>query len=117
MALSVLGYPSLTAAVLAMYEEGMKPGQIAKRLDRQSSQVSSLISNARGRPRMNFRPDRDMINIPLSGSERLRPYADAREVSISRLAAQVLDVVLRDELVDAILDDGLAASQEETDHG
>lgn len=102
-----LGYPSRTAAVLAMRAQGLTSRQIAQRIGIEIKTVSALEGSA---ARVNREPKRDLpswnsVAIDMDTLRALRPHAARRGVSVTQLARELLHVLADDDLVDALLDD------------
>lgn len=98
----VLGYPTLTDAVLALRAEGLDNDAIAERIDSTPVNVCRLISETRRR-----RPDRAgcAVEIPAAVIAGLGPPAEARGITVAALIVRLLDAAATDALADAILDD------------
>lgn len=94
-AIPISGYPSKTAAVVALREEGLKPAAIAARLGLKARQVHSLEYGNR----------RAVVNIPRDILELLRAPAARRGMSVSGLAIAIIATAALDGVIDAILDD------------
>ena len=105
MAKPIAGFPSRTAAVLAMEERGIDRAEIARRLDLNVSLVSSLILNSRGRPRLPSAEYNGYLRVPFVDRDALLPAAVARRTSISDIAGRLLNAIVEDGLIEAILDD------------
>jgi len=87
-----LGYPSRTAAAVALTGEGKSPQEIAELLDVSVNAVSGLISarNTR-RPK-----ERDLLALPSDVSEALRPIATKQSIEIRELAVALLRKTIRE---------------------
>lgn len=107
-AVSVLGYPSKTEAVVALRAQGLSTRQIAARVGIEVKSVSALEASA-ARPRQRigdatvlrttgFEIDPDIIRA-------LRPFAAQRGMSAPQLARAILRAVVEDDIVGAVLDD------------
>ena len=108
MAHVALGFPTRTAAVLALRAQGVSDRAIAARLDIEVKTVSALaISAARtkrhsgGEPR----PTQPGLHVPSDILSALRPHAVKRGISVSRLALAIIETAVLQDLVDAVLDD------------
>lgn len=99
---AVLGYPSQTAAVQDMLTKGRSRDQIALALNRGKGEVGGIIHGA-GRASMV-----EAVNVPREILDKLKPYADAREINRHELARRLLQVIAAEGMADAILDDGKA---------
>ncbi|MCW2309679.1 hypothetical protein [Rhodobium gokarnense] len=105
----VLGYPSQTAAILAMQEAGLDNDEIGARIGISVKMVTSLAhSGQKGQKRM--RRPFDNLNtqeftLPLDIVHGLRPHAAKRDVTVNELVRRICDAVIEDMIVDAVLDD------------
>ena len=99
-----LGYPSRTAAVLAMRGEGMTMAAIAERIGISVQTVSALEHSAHWR-RGTSGQQRTVV-FPVEVLDQLiRPAAD-RGIGANELARRIVEAVVDDGLIDAVLDDG-----------
>lgn len=98
-----LGYPSQTAAVLALRERGWKTDDIARRLGVAYSRVTSLeLAATKAAVRR-----RDLgIRLPQELTRKLAPHALDRGLSATGLASKIITTVLEEGLLTAVLDDG-----------
>jgi len=104
-----LGYPSRTAAALAMSAEGMNYKEIAHKIGINPGIASSLISGAK-----NKRPSverQKTVCIENEVLEALRPAAIRRGISVNKLCRDLLATIADDDITDAILDDALEIAQ------
>lgn len=102
--------------IIALARQGNPPREIAARMGLDANTVSCLLSYERrkGAPIPYFPTGpgrigrtRFVICDPPAGlREALAPHAAARGMSISELAGALLLAITRDDLVDAVLDDG-----------
>ncbi|MET4130704.1 hypothetical protein [Roseovarius sp. MBR-6] len=105
---------SLDAVVSALAGQAVPASEIARRIGVTPNRVHSVLAYLRRNgaefPRIKMGPS----NAPqgarltrLSGEVRaaLAPYAAARQMSVKALSVQILQIVARDRLVDAIIDD------------
>lgn len=104
------GYPSRTAAVVAWREQGVPTRVIAQRLGIENKTVSALMISAerkatRRATETNWNPPRSALILPEDVKRYLRKPALARGVSVYQLALTIVEIVARDGLADAILDD------------
>ncbi|MBX9860676.1 MAG: hypothetical protein K2Y20_13980 [Sphingomonas sp.] len=111
-AIPCLGYPSRTAAVLALRGEGLSTRDIATRIGIDAKQVAALWGSAAHTDREPRRRSRDPGNIPrhrvgidATSIGRLRHHANRRGIPVDLLIEQIVMVVADDNLVDALLDD------------
>lgn len=108
----VLGYPSRSAACRALRARGLSNGEIVKQFaaDGQtitSKQISALLQYQKSRA--------GLLRVPKIVVERLAPAAAARGISIVELAEELLAVIARDEMVDAVLDDRVSDNNQKED--
>ncbi|PKP66454.1 MAG: hypothetical protein CVT86_02940 [Alphaproteobacteria bacterium HGW-Alphaproteobacteria-8] len=105
---------SLDAAVITLAQQGVRASDIARRLGVTSGRIHTVLHFLRRHgaefPRVKSGPSGDLQGARLtrlSGALRaaLAPYAAARQMSVKALAVQILWIVARDRLVDAIIDD------------
>lgn len=99
------GYPSRTAAMLALADEGLSEAEIALRLGVAPHRVRYVISGAYARQR-----DRRAFALPAPTYGLYRRAAERRGLTAPELIQEILEVVARDGMVDAILDDDAAAA-------
>jgi len=104
------GYPTRTEAVAAFVEAGMPRAEIAARIGIPTKSVSALLGESRrARPADEQVKRRSpQVVLQLTDAQRcaLREHAARRDLSLDRLLFDLLDVIVEDKLVDAILDDG-----------
>jgi hypothetical protein len=111
-AIPCLGYPSRTAAVLALRGEGLSTRDIATRIGIEVKTVAALEGSSARADRQPQRRSRDPGNIPrhrvgidATSLGRLRHHANRRGIPVDLLIEQIVMVVADDNLVDALLDD------------
>lgn len=111
-AIPCLGYPSRTAAVLALRGQGLSTRDIAQRIGIEVKTVAALEGSSARKDRVPVRrsrePDtvhRNRVGIDITSISRLRHHADRRGISVDLLIEQIVMVVADDNLVDALLDD------------
>lgn len=97
-----LGYPSKSAAIVALQEQGWKLREIADRIGMTERQASSLAT--RYRQRLAARKARHSIELDGPLHADLRREASRLGTSVETLTARLLYHLVRDKLVDAILD-------------
>jgi transcriptional regulator len=103
---ATLGYPSRTAAVLALRGQGLDDVEIAGRIGIRRETVAALaISHERGRARRPAEAHGHTVLIPDDILNGLRPHAEVRGISVNELARRIIDTVVDERLVDAVLDD------------
>jgi len=103
-----LGYPSRTAAVLALSALGTSRREIARRIGIEESTVAALEHSARrSLDPERRRADATMRTVvfPVEILDRLRAHAAARRCSANELCRRIVETALDDGLIDAILDD------------
>jgi len=98
-----MGYPSRTAAVLALRGLGNTDQQIAEMIGIDRCTVSALACASKyKRPidlmQRTVRIDNDVLDA-------LRPAAQVRGISVNQLCRRILSTIADDNLVGAILDD------------
>lgn len=111
---ATLGYESRTAAIAALRAKGLSTVVIADRVGIEPKTVTALeASAARAK-----RPSRQPITVPSLGRSvlvpfqdysALRPHAARRSITVDQLIRDIIEMVARDEMVDAVLDDGAAS--------
>lgn len=103
-----LGYPSRTAAAMALKDQGIGNGEIAARLGIDKNKVNSLLSSVGGN-----RQDRGArknqtaapVAVTIEHRQKLRAAAAARRLTVDALMCLLIERIADDRLVDAILDD------------
>lgn len=96
--------------------EGLPPRQIADELGMEANQVSCILwyERRKGRdiPHANRGPWPRQTRIVLQGAHTLREglwvHAEARSLTIEDLTARLIETLIRDDLIDAVLDDGVS---------
>lgn len=105
-----MGYPSRTAAVLALRQEGKDTGEISAVLDIPPGTIAALEASAtRMRARRPAETNGRTVVFPTDILDRLRPHAERRGISCNELARRIVDTAIEDGMVDAILDDAETA--------
>jgi predicted transcriptional regulator len=105
-----LGYPSRTAAVLGLRQQGLSTGQIAQALGIENKTVSALELGS-SRPRREPAPSTMLgrtVVIPIDVLNALGPHAARRCISVNALARLIISTVVDDGMIDAVLDDAEA---------
>ena len=112
-AIPCLGYPSRTAAVLALRGQGLSTREIAVRIGIEVKTVAALEGSSARADRQPQRRSREpgtihrnRIGIDATSIGRLRHHAVRRGIPVDLLIEQIVMVVADDNLVDALLDDG-----------
>jgi hypothetical protein len=106
---------SLDAAVLSLSMDGVRPSDIARQLKVTPNRVFAVKAFfyrhgvifppiRKGPPTREQAPRLTHLNTELR--EALAPHAAARGMGTRELALRLLGAIIRDELVDAVLDDG-----------
>lgn len=95
----ILGYPSKTAAVVALTADGVATRDIAARLGISVAAVGAL----RGSDRKTA--GKRTVVLPLEVLDRLQPFAARRKISVPELVRRLVETAVDDRMVDAILDD------------
>jgi hypothetical protein len=95
-----LGYPTRSAAVVALDEKGRSIDEIAAAIGIKPKQVSNLLYEAKSSRNM-----RTNILVCKSVLRALEPHAFKRKLNSRTLAERILKVVTESGLVDAVLDD------------
>ncbi len=106
-----LGYPSLTAAVDALKQQGFPPRAIAAQIGCEIAKVTSVLKNARERERLR-KPAPGAaatVTLPPDLVAALRPHAEVRGMPPAELARKIVEEAVKGGLIDAVLDDGGAA--------
>ena len=102
-----LGYASRTDAVCALREQGVSTPEIARQLGVQPKTVTALEHSA-GRRRCSPRPAEEMgrtVVFPIYVLDALRPHAARRGIHVNTLARLIVETVVDEAMVDAVLDD------------
>lgn len=100
MSTPTLGYPSKTAAVIALSGEGKSAREIATLLGERPGDVRRIRNQARRDQR-----GRRFAEITADVAEELQAHAQRRSVTINKLAQIILINVVEDGLIEAVLDD------------
>lgn len=96
--------------------EGIPPRQIADELGMEANQVSCILwyERRKGRdiPHANRGPWPRQKRIVLHGVQALREglfdHAEARCLTIEELTTRLIETLIRDDLINAVLDDGVS---------
>lgn len=108
--------PAERTLELAM--KGLGPAEISRRTGRSVGAVKAAIARARkagdldaghmktGRKPMDGEPTEPIqIRAKAWVADYLQPHAEARGITVNRLASRILEAIAADEIVDAVLDD------------
>jgi len=102
----VMGYPSQTAAIRALKAKGMQCGEIAQLLGMKPKDVTSAAIIATKHRTKSFSYDKpQQVYLGIQTIAALKPHADARGIMPTKLVQMLIDIVVRDGMVDAVLDD------------
>ena len=103
-----LGFPSRTAAVLGLRQQGLKTAQIAQAIGISSKTVTALEcgSSRLKRERSEYQYLGRVVLVPTDVLDALSPHAAKRGVSPNSLARLIVSTVVDEGMIDAVLDDG-----------
>lgn len=110
-AIPCLGYPSRTAAVVALRAQGLTTREISQRVGIELKTVTALEGSMTRLDRQQQRAPKASasgVNTVVMDSDTLRalrPHAARRGVTVVALAQQLLATLVDDDLVNALLDD------------
>ncbi|GAB4368161.1 MAG: hypothetical protein Kow00114_27260 [Kiloniellaceae bacterium] len=109
-----LGYPSRTACILALREEGKTVAEIAAAIGIPEHRVNSLDwfgTQARKRRRgpLSYDVDGPAVEFPGQMLDSLKPAARRRGMGVHHLVRKLVEKIVEDGLVEAVLDDAAAA--------
>ena len=102
-----LGYPTRTAAVVALRAAGLSSAAIAERIGISTATVTALEHSA-GRRKQPSRPAKQLgrtVLFPTDVLDALRPHAARRGMHSNHLARLIVETVVDEGMVDAVLDD------------
>ena len=98
----VLGYPSRSAACRALRALGLSNAEIVARFAADGHAITPKQINAL----LHYQQLRDgIVRVPAIVVTRLAPAAAARGVKVTELMEELLAVIARDGMVEAVLDD------------
>ena len=99
--------PQVLAGIPALVAQGLRKADIAERLGCKESTLQVRCSNAgislRGRKRLGLRTG-DQLTLSHEAMAALRARAAAIGCTEAQLASDLLEVIARDDLYDAVLD-------------
>jgi len=99
--------PQVLAGIPALVAQGLRKADIAERLGCKESTLQVRCSNAgislRGRKRLGLRAG-DLLTLSHEAMAALRTRAAASGCTEAQLASDLLEVIARDDLYDAVLD-------------
>lgn len=101
-----LGYPSRSAAVVALRAQHWTTARIAAAIGIPETTVAALEHSASRRraPRPAEQQGRTVL-FPIDVLERLAPHATPRRITANQLARDIVETALEEGMIDAILDD------------
>lgn len=102
-----LGYPSRTAAVVGLRQQGLSTRQIADAIGIEDKTVLALELGS-SRPRREPGPTAQLgraVVIPVDVLNALGPHAAQRCMSVNHLARLIISTVVDEGMIDAVLDD------------
>lgn len=99
-----LGYRSRTDAVIALRAEGLSTNAIAERLAISANVVTALASS-----RARSKGNRTVL-LPVEVLDRLKAPACRRSITANELVRQLVETIIDDDMLDAVLDDGVAVA-------
>lgn len=108
-----LGYASRTDAVLALRAQGCSTRDIANRLDIETKTVTALeVSATRSRQRRSTEdPTGRLVLVPVDILNSMRRAASRRGLTPNQLARRIVEAVVDEGLIDAVLDDAEASCE------
>ncbi len=98
-----LGYASRTEAVIALRGQNLPTGAIADAIGIDNKTVAALEASA-ARSRVTAEMHRTVV-FPLDVLRPLYPHAVRRGCTVNELARRIVDTVIEDGIIDAVLDD------------
>jgi len=111
----IAGYPSRLAAVEALAKQGKNYKEIASELGLDGSAVSANISKLRQDGKLPAaEPQRKLAVSVMLPSPLYRDFeraAELRAITPERLAARLITIITRENLFEAVLDDGGEAAE------
>lgn len=103
----ILGYPSISAAVLAMALSGKSNEEIAEAVGRPTGNIAGVIAYLRTTGKLPKAGDAARVPMTPQTRKQLGEEAGKRGLSVEHLAAALLKTIARDGLTGAVLDDGV----------
>lgn len=101
-----LGYSTRTAAVLALRAQGLSTVAIARQIGIEPKTVAALESSARRSPEAPRAQNEKPVVFPVGLLQRLGRAAAGRGMTREALAIRIVETVVDDNMIDAVLDDG-----------
>lgn len=108
VAIPTLGYRSRSEAVCSLRAQGLSRQEVADKIGIDVGKVAALETSGYRAKRPAEASARTIV-VPIDTLERLRPFADFRQISVNALVRRLLDHIADDKLVDPILDDAEGA--------
>jgi len=102
-----LGYPSRSAAAFALQKTGLTARQVGERIGVSAACAAALINSAAKTRDRQYGCTR-AIAFNRDTLRLLRTSAVRRGVSVGDLARRIIEIVAKQDLVDAVLDDRAA---------
>lgn len=102
-----LGYPSRTAAVMALRGQGLQTSQIAEAIGIDGKTVIALEIGS-GRPKRIPRQSEELgrtVVLPIDVLDALGPHAARRNIHVNSLVRLIVCTVVDEKMIDAVLDD------------
>lgn len=103
MAKPTMGYRTRTEACLTLQAAGKRPLEIAEFLGVPVANVYGLLAASSGKRKCG-RGDVGSVQLPRVLLEKLRPHAEARQISVGALVRDLVATIADDDLVKAVLD-------------
>lgn len=103
-----LGFPSRTDAVIALRAQGLSSREISEQIGISTATITALEHSAGRSERRKRRPAEEhgrTVLFPTDVLNALAPHAARRGMHINALARLIVETVVDDEMVDAVLDD------------
>ncbi len=113
-----LGHATRTRAIMALRAQGMSSAQIAERFVSAGFPMTRRRVTALIHACINSRARRKTVSISKETMIGLQAAAATRGIGVSDLAERLLSVIIRDAMIDAVLDDQTEfTDRKETPHG
>lgn len=93
----ILGYPTQALACAALQDQGHSPEEIGRAIGRDANHVRASLRRLRAPPKPRT------FALPRQLAFGLADAAEARGMTVAELTAELLDIVIRDDLVDVLL--------------
>ncbi|MCB1462100.1 MAG: hypothetical protein KDJ90_06670 [Nitratireductor sp.] len=106
-----LGYPSRSAAVVALRGEGESDRRIAELIGIPVERIGALyVSATRQRPARPSERDARTVTFPNSILDKVEPAARARGITANELIRRLVETIADDDLFEAVLDEQAGAN-------